>query len=512
MNIRQLYIAFIFVFALGLFYQYSSEQRSVSGERAVELMKEETKKQLEDNGGDFVYLENDLLRLVIKTSDGSIVEARSKEHLVERVEGSLGVRIFGSDIVSGFKYYFRSGFTGSQKNYLFQRYINNGVLLVSEDGLTTKEIVFSDLPYEVLITDSSPNGVSGKPYASLYRSDSRSLDMNFDFASGGMINRSSYEAYVISTSQDPYEADRLRGVDSPLSVTSGGGWVGFTQKYFLAALLGSSDYIYNYHVDGNNKGGLYKMGYVVQPDDFSSAVVTGHTHRLFVGPKIRKDLVTRANNLEQTIEMGWFWFISQPMIWLLDKIYSVVGSWGWSVVVITLLLKLVLWPVTGAGFKSMAGLRRVAPEMKEIQDRYANDRQKLGVEMMSLYKKHGVNPMGGCLPIFAQMPFFIAFFFGLREMVELRHASFFWLSDLSAPDPLFILPVMFGLIMVLTQKLNPQPPNMDPTQAQVMKAMPVMISVFFVIFPSSLALYSVVNSGMSLAQQKYLYAKYGGNN
>ena len=335
--------------------------------------------------------------------------------------------------------------------------------------------------------------------------------MNFDFSSGGMINRSSYEAYVISTSQDPYEAERLRKVEAPLSVTSSGGWVGFTQKYFLAVLLGSNDFIYNYHVDGNNKGGLYKMGYVVQPDDFSSSAVTGHTHKLFVGPKVRKDLVLRANNLEQTIEMGWFWFISQPMIWLLDKIHGVVGSWGWSVVIITLMLKLVLWPVTGAGFKSMAGLRRVQPEMKEIQDRYANDRQKLGVEMMSLYKKHGVNPMGGCLPIFAQMPFFIAFFFGLREMVELRHASFFWLSDLSAPDPLFILPVMFGLIMVFTQKLNPQPPNMDPTQAQVMKAMPVMISIFFVIFPSSLALYSVFNSGMSLIQQKYLYAKFGGN-
>ena len=309
MNIRQLYIAFIFVFALALFYQYSSEQRVISADREVELMKVEAAKQLDLNGGDFVYLENDLLRLVIKTSDGSIVEARSKEHLVQKVEGSLGVRIFGSDALSGFKYYFKSGFTGSQKNYSFQNYINNGVLLVSDDGLATKEIVFSDLPYEVLITDSSPNGVEGKPYASLYRSDAQSLDMNFDFASGGMINRSSYEAYVISTSQDPYEAERLRKVEAPVSVTSGGGWVGFTQKYFLAALLGSNDFIYNYHVDGNNKGGLYKMGYVVQPDDFSSKALTGHTHTLFVGPKIRKNLVVRANNLEQTIEMGWFWFI-----------------------------------------------------------------------------------------------------------------------------------------------------------------------------------------------------------
>ena len=146
MNIRQLYIGFIFVFALALFYQYSSEQRAVSAEREVVLMKAEAAKQLDVSGADFIYLENDLLRLVINTSDGSIVEARSKEHLVQKVEGSLGVRICCSDDLNGFKYYVKSGFTGSQKNYNFEKYISDGVLLISDDGIATKEIVFSDLP------------------------------------------------------------------------------------------------------------------------------------------------------------------------------------------------------------------------------------------------------------------------------------------------------------------------------------------------------------------------------
>ena len=510
MNNRKLYLVAIFFLSLVLFYQYSSEQRLEAEESQVALAGElQEARGLSAEGG-YVYLENDLLFLKINRGSGAIEEARSKAHLVESVEGSLGVRIFGSDVLNGFKYYFKSGFLASKKTYDPVKYIDGGVVLVSKDGTTSKTIKFGEKPYELLITDSLLDGAetTGRPYASLYRSNARALDMNFDFMSGGFINRSSYEAYAMSTSQDAYEAERLKSVDGSVGVTSAGGWIGFTQKYFLAALLGSDDYIYAYKV-GKGKNGLYTMGYTVEPGDFDTGLFSEHTHTLFLGPKVRKDLVERADNLEQTIEMGWFWFISQPMVWLLDKIYGFVGNWGWSVVIITLLLKVVLWPVTGAGFRSMANMKKIQPEMKEIQQRYANDRQKLGAEMMALYKKHKVNPAGGCLPLLAQMPFFIAFFFGLREMVELRHASFFWLDDLSAPDPYFILPVVFGLIMVLTQKLNPQAPNMDPTQAQVMKVMPVLLSVFFIVFPSSLALYSVVNSGISLLQQRYLYSKHG---
>jgi YidC/Oxa1 family membrane protein insertase len=512
MNNRKLYLAAIFFLSLTLFYQYSSEQRLEAENSQVVIAEESQEARVLSANDDYVYLEDDLLSLKISSVNGAIVEARSKKHLVESVEGSLGVRIFGSDVLNDFKYYFKTGFLGPQRTYVFDKNIDKGVVLLSDDGAASKTIRFGERPYELIITDSLLGGkeTAGRPYASLYRSNARALDMNFDFVSGGFINRSSYEAYAMSTSQDSYEADRLKSVDGSLGVTSAGGWIGFTQKYFLAALLGSDDHIYAYKVS-KGKNGLYNMGYTVEPGDFDTGLFSEHSHTLFLGPKVRKDLVERADNLEQTIEMGWFWFISQPMVWLLDKIYGFVGSWGWSVVIITLLLKVVLWPVTGAGFRSMANMKKIQPEMKEIQQRYANDRQKLGAEMMALYKKHKVNPAGGCLPLLAQMPFFIAFFFGLREMVELRQASFFWLDDLSAPDPYFILPIMFGLIMVLTQKLNPQAPNMDPTQAQVMKVMPVLLSVFFIVFPSSLALYSVVNSGVSLLQQRYLYSKHGGD-
>ena len=197
---------------------------------------------------------------------------------------------------------------------------------------------------------------------------------------------------------------------------------------------------------------------------------------------------------------------------LLSMINSVVGNWGVSIILLTILVKLLLWPLSAKGFSSMAKMRTAQPKLKEIQERYKDDRAKLGTEMMALYKKEGINPAGGCFPLLLQMPVFIAFFFCLRESVELRHESFFfWIQDLSAPDPFFILPVVFAALMYLTQQLNPQPPGMDPTQAQIMKFMPVMIAAIFVIMPAGLVLYSVANSAISLVQQRSMYKKYGAN-
>ena len=229
-----------------------------------------------------------------------------------------------------------------------------------------------------------------------------------------------------------------------------------------------------------------------------------------MGPKIRKDLIAVAQDLELTIDMGWFWFLAQPLAALLTVINGFVNNWGVSIIALTILIKIVFWPLTGKGFRSMANMRRVQPEMQWIQERYKNDRQKLSMEMMTLYKKEGVNPMGGCLPMLASFPFFIALFFVLRESLELRHAPFgLWLQDLSAPDPFFVLPVLMALLMYLTTRLNPTPPNADPTQLAVMKFMPIGISVLFVFFPSGLVLYSVANSGVQLLQQTMLYRELG---
>ena len=306
---------------------------------------------------------------------------------------------------------------------------------------------------------------------------------------------------------DPYSTSRLRNVEESVEVLSRSGWVAFIQKYFFAAILGSDDYIYNYYVLPKESG-LFRMGYTVEGSSGSS-VTYDHEHRLFVGPKIRKDLMGRADNLELSIDMGWFWFLSQPMVWFMDVLNGYINNWGLTIIVFTVLIKLLFWPVTAKSFRSMANLRKITPELNEIKERYKDDRQKQGTETMKLMKKNGANPLGGCLPLLIQMPFFIGFFFALREMVELRHSELVLWSDLSAPDPYFIMPALFALLMFLTQRLNPQPAGMDPTQAQVMKYMPLMFSVMFIFFPAALCLYTVVNTGVQLAQQSYLYKQQG---
>ena len=509
MNIRKVYLGLIAVLSMALFYEWTSAARADSVVAHLEMAKSENLKARVSDDGLYVYLENELLKLKIAIQTGAVVESRLKEYGVENVEGSMGVRVFGtSETETGiFKYYLKTGFTGKSIKYVLSDYGDGFVTLKSEDGDLTKEFGFLPNTYEVVVKDSSNKGVSGKPFASLYRTRGESLDLKTAWIEGGIMNSGSYRGVAISSDQDPYMSSRLRGIDEPVSILSRSGWVSFIQKYFFAALIGSDDYIYNYFAQPADSG-IYRMGYTVEKGEAISLVYS-HSHRVFIGPKIRKDLAERADALELSIDMGWFWFISQPMVWFLDLINEYVGSWALSIIIFTLILKLVLFPVTAKGFVSMAAMRKVGPKMKEIQDRYKDDRQKVSAEVMALYKKEGVNPLGGCLPIVAQMPFFIGFFFALREMVELRHASFFWISDLSIPDPLFILPVLFGLVMVFTQKLSPAPPTTDPTQAQIMKLMPVIFSVFFVIFPSGLCLYSVVNSGFSLAQQRYLYKKTG---
>ncbi len=195
-----------------------------------------------------------------------------------------------------------------------------------------------------------------------------------------------------------------------------------------------------------------------------------------------------------------------PLFRVLDWLHSFVGNWGVAIILLTFLVKLVLYPLSNAGYKSMAKMRQVVPKMKQLQERYSDDRQKLSTEMMALYKREGANPMGGCLPMLLPMPVFIALYWVLYESVELRQAPFaLWIQDLSEIDQFFVLPILMGASMFLMQYLNPPPP--DPMQARIMKAMPIAFTVLFLFFPSGLVLYWLVNNILSLAQQWYITRK-----
>ena len=502
MNIRSVYWALLIGLSLTLLFQWTSEKREESV--SEHLLSAQTSSLSVSDG--LVSIENNELYVVVSVATGNIVETRLKEYPVENVEGSLGYRVFGESNDTAFNYYFKSGFTNTFPLYAVKDLGSDYVLLADEKLGLVKKISFSDSRYELSIVDESLVGVGGKVFASLYRTDGKALDLKRGALEGGMMNNSSYEGVAISSERDPYDTYRLSRIDEKKEVLTRSGWIAFVQKYFFAALIGSDEYIYNYQVFPQDSG-IYRMGYTVE--NSSGNVSASHEHRLFVGPKVRKDLMERAENLELSIDMGWFWFLAQPMVLVMDWINGYLNNWGLTIIVFTIMIKLLFWPVTAKSFRSMAAMRKITPELNEVKEIYKDDRQKQANETMKLMKKHGANPLGGCLPLLIQMPFFIGFFFALREMVELRHSELGFWADLSAPDPYFVLPALFCIVMILTQRLNPQPAGMDPTQAQVMKYMPIMFSVLFIFFPAALCLYTVVNSAVQLAQQTYLYKQQG---
>ncbi len=286
--------------------------------------------------------------------------------------------------------------------------------------------------------------------------------------------------------------------DGVLSATITDGWLAAMQHHFVAAAVAAPGQAYQYRLQVND--GRYLLG-AVGPTE---VVPAGGNRRLsetvFVGPKLQAQLEKTGPRLELVADYGMLTIIAKPLFLLLKWVHGLVGNWGWAIVMVTALIKLVFYPLSEASGRSMAKMRALAPRIKNIQERYKDDREQLGRAMMELYKREKINPLAGCLPIVVQIPVFLAFYWVLLESVELRQAPFLlWLNDLSSRDPYFILPLLMGAAMFGQYKLNPTPP--DPVQAKVFMFMPIIMTVMFAWFPSGLVLYWLTNTVLSIAQQ-----------
>lgn len=315
-----------------------------------------------------------------------------------------------------------------------------------------------------------------------------------------------YLGGAITTIETPYQKVEFDDLDEDvLQAENTGGWVAFLQHYFLSAWVAPADQQIRYYArptkDNNYLFGFTGPAKVVQPG--GSGVWSAE---FYAGPKDQVELEEISEHLNLTVDYGFLWWIAIPLFKALTFFHDLVGNWGVAIILLTLAVKLALGWVSARGYRSMANMRRVAPAMKKLQERYSNDREKLSKEMMALYKKEGANPLGGCLPMLAPMPIFLALYWVLLESVELRQAPFmFWIEDLSAMDPYFILPLLMGASTYLMQSLNPQVG--DPMQVKMMKLMPIMFTVLFLFFPAGLVLYWLVNNLLSIAQQTYIYKK-----
>lgn len=349
-----------------------------------------------------------------------------------------------------------------------------------------------DLDYQIENKSSSP--WVGRQYNQIRHS---AID-----SGGSMLTARSFNGAAYYT--DKYNKLAFSDMaEKPLKQEVTGGWVSMMEHYFLSAWL-PNDPLSKNRLTSKVLSGNGTEEYLISMRSSPITIQAGESgelsSRFYAGPKLQNDLEKLAPGLELTVDYGILTIISKPIFWLLSAIHSAIGNWGWSIILLTILIKAVFFKLSAASYRSMAKMKNAAPKLKSLKDRYGDDKQAYQKAMMDMYKKEKINPLGGCLPILIQIPVFISLYWVLLEAVELRQAPWmFWIKDLSIKDPFFVLPLMMGITMFAQQKLNP--PQPDPMMQKMLTMMPIVFTVFFAFFPAGLVLYWFVNNLLSIGQQ-----------
>lgn len=454
----------------------------------------------------YVEVTTDTLHLLIDTRGGNVVSAWLENYPVSVDKADIKYQLLNSS--SDDFFIAQSGFlpgptheavfTSNRESYQLEE--GSDELVVDmfriDDGVqVTKRYRFSRgsnaIELQHIISNNSDQEWSGQEYRQLQRgvpTDSGNVLM-YTYTGGAV--------YSPENKYQKYDFGELADGELKKDVTDG--WIAMMQHYFLAAFVppvGQQSHFFGRGLSGEKYViGSFAPLAIVAPGN--SQIFSG---KLYIGPKDQAELAKLAKGLDLTVDYGFLSMIAQPMYWVLSWIHGIVGNWGWSIILFTVLIKAVFFKLSEASYRSMANMRKLAPRMKTLKERYGDDKQRLQQAMMEMYKKEKINPAGGCLPMLVQMPFFIALYWVLLESVELRQAPWmFWINDLSIKDPYFILPLIMGGTMFIQQKLNPAPP--DPMQAKMMMMLPIVFTAMFAFFPSGLVLYWVVNNLLSILQQ-----------
>ncbi len=485
---------------------------AVEGAQASALPEEQASSRL-------IRVRTDVLDLAIDPRGGDVVDLRLPQfprrqdrpdvpfQLFERsgertYEAQSGLIGDGPDKASG-----RPLYSSEQQQYQLAEGQDQLVvdLKHSEGGVIyTKRFIFQrgdyDLGVRYLIDNQSEEPWTGHMFGQLKRDDSK------DPSSSTATGTATYLGAALWTKDEPYTKVSMGDMDDKsLKKTVEGGWIAWLQHYFVTAWIPQPDQTNQVQTRKDSQGN-YIIGFTGPAVTVAPGSQGETSATLYAGPKSQDQLEELSPGLRLTVDYGILWFIAQPIFWLLQNIHALLGNWGWSIIALTVIIKLAFFPLSAASYKSMARMRAVSPKMQALKEQFGDDRQKMSQAMMELYKKEKINPLGGCLPILVQMPVFLALYWVLLESVEMRQAPWmFWITDLSIKDPFFILPIIMGLTMFIQQQLNPTPP--DPMQAKVMKLLPIIFTFFFLWFPAGLVLYWVVNNCLSIAQQWYITRK-----
>ncbi len=477
----------------------------------------------DSSAADRVRVETDVLSLEIDPRGGVIRQADLLDYPVELDRPDESVRLLQDS--SGFTYVAQSGLIGAKNAPAPDHHADFSVeepeyrlaegesvlevpMTWEKDGIrVTKTYLFKrgsyavDLRYEVENTTDAE--WRGQQYRQLTRSGSTpGMQLMYTYTGGvyagtppGGGDRLNYEKI------DFEEMGKVK-----LQKDLEDGWAAIIQHYFMSAWVPSNpEQVNQYYSLKSQKDGftVYSLGLMSPVAAVAPQSTETFESILYVGPKIQSNLDPLATGLHLAVDFGILTFISEPIFWLLEQFHDWVGNWGWAIVMVTLVIKLLfLWP-SAVSYRSMARMRAVTPKMQALKERFGDDKQRLSQEMMKLYQKEKINPLGGCLPILIQIPVFIALYWVLVESVELRQAPWIlWIEDLTQKDPYFILPLLMGASMFLQQKLNPAP--VDPMQKKIFQWLPVIFTVFFAFFPAGLVLYWFVNNLLSIVQQSII--------
>lgn len=468
---------------------------------------------------DLIRVETDVLRLDISRRGGTIASAWLLDYAVTADDPENKFRLFKPTEPNLFVA--QSGLIGGTSGQLPD---HRSLFSVDQDSFALER---DQDELAVLLTWSHPSGVTVRKRYRLTRGSyvihleqevTNATDANLTVLAYQQLQRTqlvdpdasyfiyTYTGGVYYSPEDKYTRvsfDDMR--DEKLDRVVTNGWIAMIQHYFMAAWIPPTGTLETFYTDVYLDS-RYILRKISQPVTLPPGVSHRFDNRLFLGPKLQDTLAGIATGLELAVDYGWLTILAQPIFWLLSAIHSIVGNWGWAIIILTILIKLAFYPLSATSYKSMANMREVAPRLQALKDRYGDDKQRFQQAMMDLYKKEKINPLGGCLPILVQIPVFIALYWVLLESVELRHAPFaLWINNLSSPDPFFVLPLIMGVSMFVQQKLNPPPP--DPIQAKVLMTLPFVFTVFFAFFPAGLVLYWVVNNILSISQQWYIMRK-----
>jgi len=462
-----------------------------------------------------VTVSTDVLEVVIDTYGGDIVRVALPEHRVA-VENSAEPIVMLNRTATR-TYIAQSGLIGQNgtdtggSRPLFSVARDSYTLAADADSLTVslhlqqgavlieKQFVFRRGDYLLDVVYQVKNQGATPWQAHLFGQIQR--DSSNPNASSGAMAPSPFLGAALTSEEHNYIKNDFDNIaEGPIKTVKVGGWVAMVQHYFISAWVPDQQLKNEFLLRKLGDRDLYTMGFTSPAQTVPAGEEGRFGAAFYVGPKDQDTLEKISPYLDLTVDYGWLWWVAKPLFYGLTFFYSVVANWGWSIVLLTILIKGIFYPLSATSYRSMARMRKLQPEMKRLKDLYGDDRQKMSQETMNLYKREKVNPLGGCLPMLIQMPVFIALYWVLNESVELRHAPWiFWIVDLSVKDPFYVLPILNGLSMFFLQTLQPAPP--DPTQAKVMKIMPVAFSFFFMFFPAGLVLYWTVNSVLSIAQQ-----------